>query len=83
MMTELELLKIVIHKLTKIEGEMVRKKDIADITLQLDEQEEQIQATYDTLHELRRSVEEKHIENINSDEILLRSIIEPAETAEL
>ncbi|UCZ52668.1 hypothetical protein LGQ02_17945 [Bacillus shivajii] len=82
-MTELDLLKTILHKLAKMEGEMVKRKDISEITVQLEEQEEQIQATYDTLHELRRSVDEKHLENINSDEMLLRSILEPTEPVEL
>ncbi|SDZ33921.1 hypothetical protein SAMN05421736_11054 [Evansella caseinilytica] len=73
-MTELELLKVVMHKLAKIEAQMMKKSDVKDMVEHYITQEEQTEAIQSALDDLKRSVEEKHLENINSDELLLRSI---------
>ncbi|UTR11743.1 hypothetical protein MM300_05425 [Evansella sp. LMS18] len=73
-MTDLDLLKIIIHRLAKIEGEMIKRNDLEEIIVQLLTQEEKVEIIQDLVESLRHSVEAKHLENINSDELLLRSI---------
>jgi hypothetical protein len=73
-MTDVDLLKIIIHRLAKIEGEMIKRNDLEEIIVQLLTQEEKVEVIQDLVESLRHSVEAKHLENINSDELLLRSI---------
>lgn len=73
-MTDVDLLKIIIHRLAKIEGEMIKRNDLEEIIVQLLTQEEKVEIIQDLVESLRHSVEAKHLENINSDELLLRSI---------
>lgn len=73
-MTEIELIKAVLRQLAKIESQMVKKEDLAGVMEQLIINEEQVEQMNESLEQLKLSVQLKHIENINSDEILLRSI---------
>lgn len=77
-MSETELIKAVLRQLAKIESQMIKKDDLAGIIEQLIINEEQIEHIQKKLEELQLSVELKHIENINSDELLLRSIKQSA-----
>ncbi|MDQ0254547.1 K+/H+ antiporter YhaU regulatory subunit KhtT [Evansella vedderi] len=75
-MDEKELIKVILHRLAKIEQEMMKRKDLVDIMEQLVIHEESLENIHDALGNLKSSVEIKHMENINADEILLRSIRE-------
>ena len=73
-MTEIELLKALLRQVAKIDTQMVRKDDLSGVIEQLIMNEEQIDMVQHTIEYLKQSVELKHLENINSDEFLLRSI---------
>ncbi|MDG5786657.1 hypothetical protein QA612_04075 [Evansella sp. AB-P1] len=73
-MNEMDLLKVIIHKLVQIERNMIKREDITELIHHLESPEEQVELIQEALMELKMSVEQKHIENINSDELLLRSI---------
>ena len=72
-MEEIDLLKVLIHKLANIEAEMMKRKDMEELIVQLITNEEKVEIIQETLETLKLSVETKHMENINSDELLLRS----------
>ena len=72
-MKEVDLLKVLIHKLANIEAEMMKRKDMEELIVQLITNEEKVEIIQETLETLKLSVETKHMENINSDELLLRS----------
>ncbi|MBU9712798.1 hypothetical protein [Evansella tamaricis] len=78
-MTELELLKVILHKLARIEKEMVKTSELDGLIQQMICQEENLESVHCLLDDLKTSIEIKHLENINSDEFLLRSIREPVE----
>ncbi|MFA9558939.1 hypothetical protein ACERII_16635 [Evansella sp. AB-rgal1] len=75
-MTEIELLKAIIHKLVKIESQMMKQQDLIELMEQFVTQEEYAESIQEALLELKKSVNLKHIENINSDELILRSIMQ-------
>lgn len=73
-MSEIELLKALLRQVAKIDAQMVKKDDLSGVIEQLIMNEEQIDTVQKTIEHLKQSVELKHLENINSDEFLLRSI---------
>lgn len=74
-MKEFDLLKASMHKLASIEAKMVQRDDIENIHEQLYEQSEQLEETLIKVQELKGMLEINHLENINSDDVLLRSIL--------
>ncbi|WP_026688309.1 hypothetical protein [Alteribacter aurantiacus] len=74
--TEMDLLKSVLHKLAHIERAMVKKEDLTFLNKGMGEAIEQMAFLQEDILEFKRSVEAKHIENINSDEVILRSFLE-------
>ncbi|WP_096437009.1 hypothetical protein [Alteribacter populi] len=75
-MTEKDLLKVIVHKLAQIENQMVCKKDMNLLNNAMSEAIEQMTFLQEDIVELKSSVEVKHIENINSDEVILHSFME-------
>ncbi|SES38695.1 hypothetical protein [Salipaludibacillus aurantiacus] len=75
-MKEEDLLKVILHRLAKIEAKMAKQDDLDEIHEQLFEQDEQIRHISDGLQALKVNLEIRHIENMNSDDVLLRSILD-------
>ncbi|PYZ92821.1 hypothetical protein CR194_14320 [Salipaludibacillus keqinensis] len=75
-MKELDLLKIMMHKLATIESKMIKHDDLEEMNEQLYEQEESLKNIQNNLKDLKLNMEIKHIENMNSDDVLLRSILD-------
>ncbi|WP_280769524.1 hypothetical protein [Salipaludibacillus daqingensis] len=75
-MKEIDLLKVIIHKIVSIEKKMIKQDDLED---HLFEQEEYLKNIEKRLKEMKINMEIKHMENINSDDMLLRSILESKE----
>ncbi|WP_416147202.1 hypothetical protein ACM26V_13345 [Salipaludibacillus sp. HK11] len=78
-MNELDLIKVIMHKLSVIEKTMIKQEDLEEINEHLFEQESNLKTIQDNLKEIKVMMEIKHIENMNSDDILLRSILENKE----
>ncbi len=76
LMKEIDLLKVIIHKIVSIEKKMIKQDDLED---HLFEQEEYLKNIEKRLKEMKINMEIKHMENINSDDMLLRSILESKE----
>jgi HJR/Mrr/RecB family endonuclease len=74
-MTEMELLKVVIRRLAKLEKSIIKQDDLYDISEQLDEQADALRDLHATLAEFKGAVDSHHMENVNSDDMLLRSIL--------
>ncbi|MBM7096872.1 MULTISPECIES: hypothetical protein [Alteribacter] len=77
-LTEMDLLKSVLHKLAQLERTMVKKEDVSYLNNAMSEAIEQMSFLHEDLEALKTSVEVKHIENINSDEVILHSFMEMA-----
>ncbi|WP_041808395.1 hypothetical protein [Evansella cellulosilytica] len=73
-MTELDLLKIILHRLAKIDSEMLKKNQLDGVIELLINQEEKVESLQKSIEDVKFSVEMKHLDNINADELLLRSI---------
>ncbi|PTL39440.1 MAG: hypothetical protein EA344_02335 [Alkalicoccus sp.] len=74
-MTELELLKVVVRRLARLEKIIIKQEDLYDLSEQLDEQSDAIRHLHTTIAEFKGAVDSHHMENINSDDMLLRSIL--------
>ncbi|ADU31836.1 hypothetical protein Bcell_3595 [Evansella cellulosilytica DSM 2522] len=74
MLTELDLLKIILHRLAKIDSEMLKKNQLDGVIELLINQEEKVESLQKSIEDVKFSVEMKHLDNINADELLLRSI---------
>jgi hypothetical protein len=77
-LTQTELLKALMHKVAQIERNMSRKEDLIPVKNGIGETIEQMAFLQEELETLKSSVELKHIENINSDEVILHSFMEMA-----
>jgi len=75
----LELLKVLMHKLAAIEKKLAKLDDLEDMNEHLFEQEESLKVLSHSLNELKINMEIRHIENINSDDMLFRSILDKRE----
>ncbi|TMW72390.1 hypothetical protein [Alteribacter natronophilus] len=77
-MTDTDLLKTLIHKVAQIEKRMTCKEDLVPVKNGIGETIEQMAFLQEEVETLKTSVELKHIENINSDEVILHSFMEMA-----
>lgn len=75
-MSEMDLLKMIMHKLAKIEATTIKRDELDELNECLYDQQEHLKHIQDTLQELKSSLEVRHIENMNSDDVLLRSILD-------
>ncbi|RKL68380.1 hypothetical protein CR203_07840 [Salipaludibacillus neizhouensis] len=75
-MNEMDLLKMVMHKLAKIEAATIKRDDLDELNECLFDQQENLKHIQDTLQELKVNLDIRHIENMNSDDVLLRSILD-------
>ncbi|NJP37095.1 hypothetical protein [Alkalicoccus luteus] len=78
-MTELELLKVIIRRLSRLENLLSSKDDMELITEQLDHQSDAIRHLHDSMAEMKGLVDSHHMENVNSDDVLLRSILQSSD----
>lgn len=74
-MSEMDLLKVLVRRLAKLEDTLLKNNILQDISEQLDDQADAIRHLHDTLAEFKGAVDSHHMENINSDDILMRSIL--------
>ncbi|SDO45557.1 hypothetical protein [Alkalicoccus daliensis] len=74
-MSEIDLLKAVLRRVAKLEETLLKHYNLQDISEQLDDQADAIQHLHVTLAEFKGAVDSHHMENINSDDMLLRSIL--------
>lgn len=78
-MKEIDLLKVLMHKLAAIERKLTMLDELEDMNEHLFEQEEYLKTIQNNLKELKVNMEIKHIENINSNDMLFRSILDKQE----
>lgn len=74
-MSEIDLLKVLIRRLSKLEDTILKNTMLQDISEQLEEQADAIRHLHVTLAEFKGAVDSHHMENINSDDMLMRSIL--------
>jgi hypothetical protein len=72
-MKELDLIKVLMHKLAIIDKKLAILEDMNE---HLFEQQESLKLLGNNLKELKNNMEVRHIENINSDDMLFRSILD-------
>lgn len=78
-MKELDLIKVLMHKLAIIEKRLAKLDELEALIEFLFEQEVCLKDIQTSLKELKVNMEIKHIENINSTDILFRSILDKKE----
>lgn len=71
---DIDLMKVIIHRLSMLEKEMLKKKDHISLMESYRHNEDQITKIINAIDALKTSIQLQHLENINSDEVLLRSI---------
>ncbi|MCR6107977.1 hypothetical protein HXA34_16925 [Salipaludibacillus agaradhaerens] len=79
-MTEKDLIKNIMHKLAKIDARMAKQDDLDDLHEQLFEQDELLKGLQDSIQELKVNLEMKYAESINSEDVLLRSVLDRQST---
>ncbi|QKS72295.1 hypothetical protein FLK61_37305 [Paenalkalicoccus suaedae] len=72
---DIELLKVVMHRLAKIESQLITKNDMDTIHEQLDEQLSNLQLIEHRVQELSHVSERQYKEHVNSDEALVRMLV--------
>lgn len=74
-MSEMDLLKTILRRIVQLEDKLLKHYSLQDISEQLDDQADAIRHLHVTLSEFKGAVDSHHLENINSDDMLLRSIL--------
>ncbi|CAM3889551.1 hypothetical protein [Alkalicoccus chagannorensis] len=78
-MNEKELIQAVIRKLNTIEYQTAKQDDVLDLVEQLQETTDAIQYLHVTVAELKSLVDTHYIENMNADDMIMRSFVESME----
>ncbi|GEL08023.1 hypothetical protein [Salisediminibacterium halotolerans] len=75
-MTDSELTKVMMHKLAKIDNQLASLEIVDDLIDTVNEQNDQIERMTQILQAMHIQMNMHHQENINSDDVLLRALIE-------
>ena len=74
-MTDTELAKVIMHRLAHLEHHTANKAELEEIHDRIIEQNERLEEILLAIRSLQAASELHHRENINSDDVLLRSIL--------
>ncbi|MBB5173418.1 hypothetical protein [Texcoconibacillus texcoconensis] len=75
MISEIDLLKVIVHKLANIEKMMVKTTDLDTLIEEIEKNKADSQTLARSLDDLKLTLADKHVENINADEVLLQTLI--------
>ncbi|PRO65619.1 hypothetical protein [Alkalicoccus urumqiensis] len=74
-MSERELIQTILRRIAKLEHAVATQEGLEDISDQMDEQSDAIRHLHMTLAELKGDMQMQHMENVNSDDLLMRSFL--------